>query len=163
MERAFDLCVRKTHGNIKRLADEPKSAAWAEDGNYFAFPEGFEIGNWTSSFFTGMALIVWQETEDESFSSKPPPRARISRESLRAFPRHAPRRRFLLALYSIALHKLTGDKQHRETGTAAAAALYQRFNQKGGFIRATGAAPTNQRDRLPKASCERTTWPSLTA
>jgi unsaturated chondroitin disaccharide hydrolase len=55
--RAFDLCVRKTRDNIQRLADEPKSAAWAADGNYFAFKEGFyEIGNWTSSFFTGMAL-----------------------------------------------------------------------------------------------------------
>jgi hypothetical protein len=27
--RTFDLCVRKTRGNIKRLADEPKSGAWA--------------------------------------------------------------------------------------------------------------------------------------
>ena len=65
---AFDLCVRKTRGNIQRLADEPKSAAWAADGNYFDFKEGFyEIGNWTSSFFTGMALLAWRETEDEYF------------------------------------------------------------------------------------------------
>src|SRR5207248_10736119 len=27
----------------------------------------YDIGNWTSSFFTGMALIAWQETEDEYF------------------------------------------------------------------------------------------------
>ena len=68
MKRAFDLCVRKTRGNIKRLADEPKSAPWAVDGNYFGHPEGFyEIGNWTSSFFTGMALFAWRETEDEYF------------------------------------------------------------------------------------------------
>ena len=68
LNRAFALCVHKTRLNIKRLADEPKSGAWAVDGNYFAFNEGFlEIGNWTSSFFTGMALIAWQETEDEFF------------------------------------------------------------------------------------------------
>src|SRR5580698_3814994 len=67
-QRAFDLCVRKTRHNIKRLADEPKAAPWAVDGNYFVHPEGFnEIGNWTSSFFTGMALIAWRETEDEFF------------------------------------------------------------------------------------------------
>ena len=41
LQRAFDLCVSKTRSNIKRLADEPKSAAWAVDGNYFAYPEGF--------------------------------------------------------------------------------------------------------------------------
>src|SRR6266436_9583079 len=68
LQLAFDVCLRKTRGNIKRLADEPKSAAWAVDGNYFKFKEGFyEIGNWTSSFFTGMALIAWDETEDEYF------------------------------------------------------------------------------------------------
>jgi hypothetical protein len=37
LRRAFDLCVRKTRGNIKRLADEPKSGAWVLDGNYFKF------------------------------------------------------------------------------------------------------------------------------
>jgi hypothetical protein len=48
--RAFDLCVRKTRGNIQRLADEPKSAAWAVDGDYFAFKEGFyEIGRANTS------------------------------------------------------------------------------------------------------------------
>src|SRR3974390_3088110 len=68
LQRGFDLCVRKTRGNIKRLADDPKAAPWAVDGNYFAHKEGFfEIGNWTSSFLTGMALIAWRETEDEYF------------------------------------------------------------------------------------------------
>src|SRR5579871_5528166 len=68
LKTAFDLCVRKTRKNIKRLADEPKSAALAVDGNYFNFKEGFyEIGNWTSSFFTGMALLAWRDTEDEFY------------------------------------------------------------------------------------------------
>src|ERR1035437_4023711 len=59
----FNLCASKTRSNIKRLADEPKSYALAVDGNYFNFQEGFnEIGNWTSSFFTGMALLAWRET-----------------------------------------------------------------------------------------------------
>src|ERR1035441_3882202 len=71
LKQAFDLCVAKTRGNIQRLADEPKSYALAVDGNYFVFPEGFyEIGNWTSSFFTGMALLAWRETEDECLDRK---------------------------------------------------------------------------------------------
>jgi hypothetical protein len=68
LEKALNVCIGKTRGNITRLADEPKSAAWALDGNYFNFKEDFyEIGNWTSSFFTGMALLAWRETEDEFF------------------------------------------------------------------------------------------------
>ena len=64
----YDLCARKTRRNIQRLADRPVSGAWAVDGNYFDFKEGFyEIGNWTSSFFTGMALLAWRQTEDEYF------------------------------------------------------------------------------------------------
>src|SRR5690348_10725020 len=68
LKSVYNLCIRKTRTNIQRLADEPKSAAWAADGNYFNFSEGFyEIGNWTSSFFTGMALLAWRTTETEYF------------------------------------------------------------------------------------------------
>jgi unsaturated chondroitin disaccharide hydrolase len=138
--RAFDLCVRKTRGNIQRLADEPKSAAWAEDGNYFKFEEGFyEIGNWTSSFFTGMALLAWRETEDEYFLN----------QVLRLAPHYRDKvfthfmdthhdLGFLYSLYSVALYKLTGDKQHREVGLRAAELLAQRFNPHGNFIHAWG-------------------------
>ncbi len=139
-QKAFDLCIRKTRGNIKRLADEPKSAAWALDGNFFNHQEGFfEIGNWTSSFFTGMALQAWRETEDEYFLNQVLRLAPQYREKV--FNRHLDTHHdlgFLYTLYSVALHKLTGDKQHREVGLRAAEVLAQRFNGKGGFIRAWG-------------------------
>ena len=68
LKQIYDLCVSKPRTNIQRLAEDPKSAAWAADGDYFDFKEGFyEIGNWTSSFFTGMALLTWHSTEDEFF------------------------------------------------------------------------------------------------
>src|SRR5579871_5465323 len=107
LRRAYELCTAKTHVNIKCLADAPKSGAWAADGNYFAFDEGFyDIGNWTSSFFTGMALIAWQETEDEYFVSQvlrlaPHYRAKV-------FTHHMDTHHdlgFLYSLYSVALHK----------------------------------------------------------
>ena len=146
MERAFDLCVQKSRGNIKRLADEPKSAAWAEDGNYFNFKEGFyEIGNWTSSFFTGMALLAWRETEDEYFLNQVLRLAPHYREKV--FNRHLDTHHdlgFLASLYSVALHKLTGDPQHREVGLRAAEVLSQRFNEKGDFIRAWGRMDETQ-------------------
>jgi unsaturated chondroitin disaccharide hydrolase len=140
LRRVFDVCISKARANIRRLADEPKSAAWAVDGNYFNFPESFyDIGNWTASFFTGMALIAWQETEDEHFIE----------ETLRLEPHYRQKvytrwvdthhdLGFLYSLYSVALYKLTGNTQHRDVGLRAAELLTQRFNSKGNFIRAWG-------------------------
>ena len=137
---AFDLCVAKTRRNIRKLADEPKAAAWAMDGDFFQHREGFfEIGNWTSSFFTGMALLAWRETEDEYFLNQVLRLAPHYREKV--FTRHLDTHHdlgFLASLYSVALYKLTGDQQHRETGLRAAGVLSQRFNPNGNFIRAWG-------------------------
>jgi unsaturated chondroitin disaccharide hydrolase len=155
MARAFDLCVRKTRRNIKRLADEPKAAAWAVDGNYFAHPEGFhEIGNWTSSFLTGMALLAWRKTEDEFFLQQTLRLASKYREKAFVESCHSHHDMgFLYSLYSVALFRLTGDRQHREVGLRAAEALYQRFNQKGNFIRAWGSMNTNEQDNMAIIDC----------
>src|SRR5215469_3448192 len=146
LKRVFELCVSKTRSNIQRLANEPKSAAWAADGNFFNFPESFyDIGNWTTSFFTGMALIAWQETEDEYFIE----------ETLRLEPHYRQKvysrwvdthhdLGFLYSLYSVALYKLTGNPQHRDVGLRAAELLTQRFNSKGKFIRAWGRMGTDE-------------------
>lgn len=141
LEAALDLCVQKTRRNIEDLADaQPKSWSWDVEGDYSNWDESFfAIGNWTSSFITGMALLAWQETEDEHFL----------KQTLRLAPNYCEKAcgrfldmhhdaGFLYTLYSIALYKLTNDKAHREVALAAANALYQRFNHKGNFIRAWG-------------------------
>jgi unsaturated chondroitin disaccharide hydrolase len=136
----YDLCVRKTRSNIKRLADDPQSAAWSADGNYFDFKEGFhEIGNWTSSFFTGMALLAWRSTEDEYFLEQTLRLAPHYREKvLTHFLDTHHDLGFLYSLYSVALYKLTGEQTQRVVGLRAAALLAQRFNPRGNFIRAWG-------------------------
>src|ERR1019366_8815235 len=155
LKQAFDLCVAKTRGNIQRLADEPKSYALAVDGNYFVFPEGFyEIGNWTSSFFTGMALLAWRETEDEFFLQQTLRLAPHYREKV--FVRHLDTHHdlgFLASLYSVALYKLTGDKEHRDVGLRSAEVLAQRFNEKGGFIRAWGRMDTDEFNNMAIIDC----------
>ncbi len=137
---AFDLCVRKARRNIKTLADSPKAAPWAVDGNYFGHPEGFfEIGNWTSSFFTGMELLAWRQTRDDYFLQQLERLVPTYRE--KALERRMDMHHdagFLYILYAIALYKLTGERKFREIGLAAAQALHQRFNPQGGFIRAWG-------------------------
>jgi unsaturated chondroitin disaccharide hydrolase len=140
LKSALDLCVAKTRDNIKRLADEPKTAALAVDGNYFNWQEDFhEIGNWTSSFFTGMALLAWRETEDEFFLKQvlrlaPHYREKVFTRSMDTMHDLG----FLYSLYSVALYKLTGDKKHREVALRAAEALAGRFIPEGGYIRAWG-------------------------
>ena len=155
LRRAFDLCIRKTHRNIKRLADKPKAAPWAVDGNYFAHPEGFnELGNWTTSFITGMAIIAWRETEDEFFLQQLLRLAPAYRDKAFTAEFHSHHDMgFLYSLYSVALYKLTGDRAHREVGLAAAEALYQRFNPKGGFIRAWGRLGTNEQENMAIIDC----------
>lgn len=142
---ALDLCLLKTRANIKRLADEPKAAPWALDGNYFAHKEGFyEIGNWTSSFFTGMALLAWRETGDEYFLNQVLRLAPHYREKV--FNCHRETHHdlgFLASLYSVALYKLTGGKEHREVGLRAAEVLSRRFNEQGNYIRAWGRMDEN--------------------
>jgi unsaturated chondroitin disaccharide hydrolase len=140
LKNIYDLCIRKTRTNIQRLADDPKSAAWAADGRYFNFKEGFyEIGNWTSSFFTGMALLAWRSTEDEYFLKQSLRLAPYYREKV--FTRFMDTHHdlgFLYSPYSVALYKLTGDKEHRQVGLRAAELLALRFNPQGNFIRAWG-------------------------
>ncbi|HEU5071215.1 MAG TPA: glycoside hydrolase family 88 protein [Verrucomicrobiae bacterium] len=155
LRHAFEVCVRKTRRNIADLADAPKTWAWAEDGRYETFTEGFfDIGNWTSSFFTGMALLAWRQTKDEYFLNHTLRLAPLYREKAteRFLDMHHDAG-FLYTLYSVALHKLTGDPAHREVGLAAAEALYQRFNQTGNFIRAWGRLDTAEQDNLAIIDC----------
>jgi unsaturated chondroitin disaccharide hydrolase len=154
-KKAFDVCLLKTRNNIKRLADNPKSYALATDGNYFSSKEGFfEIGNWTSSFFTGMALLAWRETEDEYFLQQVLRLAPYYREKV--FTRYMDTHHdlgFLYTLYSVALYKLTGDKTQREVGLRAAEVLSQRFNPAGNFIRAWGRMNTTEHDNMAIIDC----------
>jgi len=140
LRRAFDLCVAKTCRNIEALADRPATWAFAEDGRYSGNEEGFyEIGNWTSSFITGMALLAWRETEDEHFIRQverlePWYAAKVSEHAAETMHDIG----FLYSLYSVALYKLTGEARHRELGLKAAQVLAGRFISQGNYIRAWG-------------------------
>jgi unsaturated chondroitin disaccharide hydrolase len=155
LQKAFDLCVRKTRRNIQRLADEPKTWSNAVDGRYETYKEDFyEIGNWTSSFFTGMALLAWRETEDEYFLNQVLRLAPLYRGKV--FTRHLDTHHdlgFLYLLYSVALYKLTGDQKHRQVGLRAAEVLWQRFNPTGNFIRAWGHLNTTDNDNMAIIDC----------
>lgn len=139
-DSALDLCVDKARANLARLAATSKSGAFAADGDYFAFDEGFfEISNWTSSFFTGMALLAYEKTRDPSLLEEC---RRLEARYRDKVTMHAMETMhdlgFLYSLYSVALHKLTGDPAGRATGLQAADELAKRFIPTGGYIRAWG-------------------------
>ena len=140
LRRALDLCIAKTRRNIEALADRPTTWAFAVNGHYPEWNEGFyEIGNWTSSFITGMALLAWRETEDEHFIRQverlePWYAAKVGEHAADTMHDIG----FLYSLYSVALHKLTGEARHRELGLKAAEVLAGRFIPQGNYIRAWG-------------------------
>lgn len=140
LRRALDLCIAKTRRNIEALADRPTTWAFAVNGHYPEWKEGFyEIGNWTSSFITGMALLAWRETEDEHFIRQverlePWYAAKVGEHAADTMHDIG----FLYSLYSVALHKLTGEARHRELGLKAAEVLAGRFIPQGNYIRAWG-------------------------
>jgi unsaturated chondroitin disaccharide hydrolase len=132
--------VEKARRNIVRLADQPKSGAFAVDGDYFKHPEGFfEIGNWTSSFFTGMALLAYATTKDAFFLQQVNRLAGVYREKVVTRGMDTMHDLgFLYSLYSVAACKLTGDRDHHQIALKAAEELAKRFAPEGGYIRAWG-------------------------
>jgi unsaturated chondroitin disaccharide hydrolase len=137
---ALDVCIAKIRSNIRLLADQPTTWALAIDGDYATWNEGFyEIGNWTSSFFTGMAMIAFKQTGDRYFLEEttrlePFYESKVGEHSADTMHDIG----FLYSLYSIALYKETGEAKHRELGLKAAQVLADRFIPEGNYIRAWG-------------------------
>jgi unsaturated chondroitin disaccharide hydrolase len=137
---AYETLIRKTRRNIADLVKQPTTWTFDPDGDFSRWPDGFfTIGNWTTSFFTGMALIAWSETEDAYFIDQvmaldPLYQAKVGEHAADTMHDLG----FLYSLYSVALFKLTGDWRQRELGLKAAEALAGRCIPEGGYIRAWG-------------------------
>jgi unsaturated chondroitin disaccharide hydrolase len=145
----FDLCVSKIRKNISDLNDQPTTWAFAMDGDFTKWNEGFfEIGNWTTSFFTGMSLLAWEDTRDRHFLDQAVRLMPLYQQKLTG--EHAANNMhdigFLYSLYSVALYKLTGDAAHQELGVKAAEALAARFIPEGNYIRAWGRMDEDSTD-----------------
>jgi unsaturated chondroitin disaccharide hydrolase len=139
---AFDLCVRKTHANIRRLADQPEESTWSwhQEGKYWDWRENFfAIGNWTTSFITGMALLAYRQTHNPYFLTQASRLAPLYQRKVSGPAEDTMHDLgFLYSLYSVALHQFTKDPQHRATALRAAEVLAARFIPNGRFIRAWG-------------------------
>lgn len=137
---AYALCVKKIRKNIVTLADKPKAGAFAKDGEYFNFWEGFnDIGNWTSSFFTGMALLAHDTTKDDFFIQQCQRLGGAYRDKVFTHQMDTMHDLgFLYSLYSIPLYRRTKDPEHRRVALKAAEELGKRYIPAGKYIRAWG-------------------------
>lgn len=149
IREAFDVCVAKTRRNLPDLAESGRTWAFAPNGDYPQWNEGFfEIGNWTTSFFTGMGVLAWLDTGDNQIVSdlalsEPSYFAKMEGENAQETMHDLG---FLYSLYSVALHKATGEAHHRELGLRAARVLAGRFVPEGNYIRAWGRMDESNTD-----------------
>lgn len=141
IRKAFDLCSSKTLANLPGLAESKRTWAFDTQGDYPQWNEGFfEIGNWTTSFFTGMGVLAWHDTENERFIRdlaliEPSYIAKIEGDRAKETMHDLG---FLYSLYSVALYKVSGHARHRGLGLRAAQVLADRFVPEGNYIRAWG-------------------------
>ncbi len=140
IHNAFELGRRKISRHLHRLADEPMDWSHAVDGAYWNSPTPFfSIGNWTSSFPLGVALLAVArggdpELLDQVLRMEPHYRRKVTEYGEDTMHDLG----FLFSLYSVALYQLTGDARHRETGLLAAERLAARAVPPTGYIQAWG-------------------------
>ncbi|WP_379712591.1 glycoside hydrolase family 88 protein [Haloferula chungangensis] len=140
--------MAKTRINLPDLAAAPASWGFDVHGDYANRREGFhEIGNWTTSFFTGMGVLSYLRTGERNFISDV---EALDESYLRKLENHAVETMhdlgFLYTLYSVALFKVTGEARHRESGLRAAEALANRFVPNGEYLRAWGRVNEHDTD-----------------
>jgi len=125
---------------MPRLVESKRSGAYHETGDYFSTHERFfDISNWTTSFFTGMALLDFEISGDRELLKQVNRMADLYREKVITHSMDTMHDLgFLYSLYSIGLFKLTGNLDHRAAALTAADVLARRFVPKGGYIRAWG-------------------------
>lgn len=146
--QALATCVAKVPGNITRLIETRRSGSFGTAGDFFAFKEDFfDIGNWTTSFFTGMALLSIELSGDLGLLKQVNRLADLYREKVTSRSMDTMHDLgFLYSLYSVGLFKLTGDLNHRATALKATDELTKRFVPNGGYIRAWGRMDDNSGD-----------------
>lgn len=115
------------------------------DGRYFSVEncknaKGFlDIMNWTTSFFTGMALLAYETVNDCNYLKWVNSKNVLYHDKVFRYGEDTMHDLgFLYSLHSVALYKITGDTYSKKTALKAADELAKRFVSNGGYIKAWG-------------------------
>jgi unsaturated chondroitin disaccharide hydrolase len=91
---------------------------------------------WTSSFWIGMVYLCYDYTRDERFLKHRDGYLNDFKKRLETGYTDTHDLGFLFTLSSVALYKLTGDKQARRMAIEAAYKLAKRYHKRGKYIKA---------------------------
>lgn len=140
LHQALRTCQRQLRLVLPRVREAHNTGSNHVEGRYHLHAEDFfAIGNWTTSFFTGMALLELQQGPDPALLAElqawaPRYRDKVTVHAMETMHDLG----FLYSLYSVGLFRLTGEAQHRSTALLAADVLAGRFVPRGRYIRAWG-------------------------
>ncbi len=142
-EKIFNVMCEKAMNNIRLIKDELLEYPGCTDGKYFGERETrrklAHIYCWTQSFFTGTALLAYENTKDDAileicenyydeYHSKV---FDIPQDTMHDLG-------FLYSPYGVMLYRLTGDDKYKSLSVRAAEVLSHRFVPNGKYIRAWG-------------------------
>lgn len=149
LKQLKDQLIKQTKSNMERMGDTLREYHGTDDGQYFKELEGDVSGKaslpvdhifvWTPSFFTGMACLAYEATEDSAYLKWLNQFYDVYHKKVFDTPMDTMHDLgFMYSPYSVALYKLTGDLNMRRISLKAADELARRFYPKGNYIRAWG-------------------------
>ena len=135
--------IKKIENNIRKIGDDLREFPAAADGDYLKTREKCRkighIFNWTQSFFTGMALWVYQDTGKEEFLRWAEQFRNEYADKVFQTPMETMHDLgFLYSPYAVMLYDITNGEAYKKIAVKAADVLAMRYDPKGGYIRAWG-------------------------
>ena len=137
------MLIEKIENNLDKIGNDLREFPGCYDGNYLVDRDkAIKIGhifNWTQSFFTGMALWAYADTQDEKFLKwaeqfKEAYSDKVFKTPLETMHDVG----FLYSPYAVMLYSITKKEEYKQIALRAADALVMRYEPKGGYIRAWG-------------------------
>lgn len=151
-EQVYLALCEKAKSNLLKMGNDLYEYPAVANGQYFEqdktnLRKVGHIFSWTQSFFTGMAALAFEQTEDENILNRLNSFYGEYFNKVFGTPLESMHDLgFLYTLYSTILFNLTGDKKMLELSIKAADVLAHRFVPQGGYIRAWGRMD----DKIPE-------------
>lgn len=141
--------IKQNEANMSKMGDHLREFHGCEDGQFFSELEGDmtkkaslppdHIFVWTPSFFTGMACLSYEKTNDLNILKWLNQFHDVYHRKVFVTPMDTMHDLgFLYVPYAIAMYKLTNDQNMKRLGLKAADELARRYYPKGNYIRAWG-------------------------
>lgn len=144
-EREQKLLLQKARRIMETCPIDLPEVPACSDGHYFSEEnvkkktDFMHVMNWTSSFYSGIVLLAYEQSGDQSFLQWVFDKNRLFREKVFCHSMDTMHDLgFLYAPQCVALYRLTGDPASADIALRAAELLSQRFLPEHGIIRAWG-------------------------